>query len=159
MKIFINSNNEIKAINKTTDINLIEVEVDREKVFENMSDFMILHYKYIATENGYMIEPYIDPFKLLELDYKNKIEEHQEKVACLQAENNKLKEIYKQQSEDLAISMLAITEMYESSSVAESISIKKVPAYIQTVYQKLYELNIKEIEEIPFEVGINLKAK
>ena len=40
MKIYINSNYEIKAINSTTDETLTEIEVDRESVFGNMSDFI-----------------------------------------------------------------------------------------------------------------------
>ena len=43
MKIYINSDYEIKAINSTNDETLKEIEVDRELVFETMSDFMILN--------------------------------------------------------------------------------------------------------------------
>jgi hypothetical protein len=44
MKIYINGKHEIKAINSTTDTSLIEIEVDREEVFGDKSDFMILNY-------------------------------------------------------------------------------------------------------------------
>lgn len=55
------------------------------------------------------------------------------------------------------INMLAITEMYELNSLERTV--KEVPAHIQATYQKLYELGLKEISEMPFEVRINLKAK
>ena len=54
MKIYINSDYEIKAINSTNDETLKEIEVDRELVFETMSDFMILNYCYKQDENGYL---------------------------------------------------------------------------------------------------------
>lgn len=62
-----------------------------------------------------------------------------------------------QQNENILINMLAITEMYELNSLERTI--KEVPAHIQATYQKLYELELKEISEMPFEVRINLKAK
>ena len=64
--------------------------------------------------------------------------------------------------------MLATTEMYEINrsfnistleSGSEVKTIKKAPNYIQCTYQRLYELGIKKLEEIPFEIRINLKAK
>ena len=64
--------------------------------------------------------------------------------------------------------MLATTEMYEINrslnistleSDSEVKTIKKAPTYIQCTYQRLYELGIKKLEEIPFEIRINLKAK
>ena len=79
-------------------------------------------------------------------------------------EIEKLKAEQKQQNEDILMNMLATTEMYELNK-AYSISTlgvktdKKVPTYIQATYQKLYELGVKDINEIPFEVRINLKAK
>ena len=52
MKIYVNAKHEIKAINSTTNTSLIEIEVDREKVFGDKSDFMILNYCYKQDENG-----------------------------------------------------------------------------------------------------------
>ena len=164
MKIYINSKYEIKAINSTTDTSLIEIEVDKEEVFGDMTDFMILNYCYKQDYNGYSIYPASNYSKLVEEDYKMKIDESQKKISILEAENEKLKAEQKQQNEDILMNMLATTEMYELNK-AYSISTlgvktdKKVPTYIQATYQKLYELGVKDINEIPFEVRINLKAK
>ena len=164
MKIYINENYEIKAINSTDDELLEEIEVNREEVFGDKSDFMILNYCYKQDENGYSIYPASDYSKLVEEDYKIKIDESQKKISILEAENEKLKAEQKQQNEDILMNMLATTEMYELNK-AYSISTlgvktdKKVPTYIQATYQKLYELGVKDINEIPFEVRINLKAK
>lgn len=164
MKIYINENYEIKAIDFTDDTSLAEIEVNREEVFGDMTDFMILNYCYKQDENGYSIYPASNYSKLVEEDYKIKIDESQKKVSILEAENEKLKAEQKQQNEDILMNMLATTEMYELNK-AYSISTlgvktdKKVPTYIQATYQKLYELGVKDINEIPFEVRINLKAK
>ena len=164
MKIYINENHEIKAINSTNDDSLTEIEIDKNLAFGNMSDFMILNYCYKQDENGYSIYPASDYSKLVEEDYKIKIDESQKKISILEAENEKLKAEQKQQNEDILMNMLATTEMYELNK-AYSISTlgvktdKKVPTYIQATYQKLYELGVKDINEIPFEVRINLKAK
>ena len=83
-------------------------------------------------------------------------------------EIEKIKIEQEQQNKDILINMLATTEMYEINrsfniSILESDSevktIKKAPNYIQCTYQRLYELGIKKLEEIPFEIRINLKAK
>lgn len=157
MKIFINKNYEIKAINSCEDTSLIEIEVDRNEVFSDMSDFMILNYCYKQDENGYSIYPASDYSKLVEEDYKIKIDESQKKISILERENENIKIKQKQQTEDILINMLATTEIYELDS--EMKTIKNVPVYIQATYQKLYELGLKEISEMPFEVRINLKAK
>ena len=60
MLIGINERNEIKQINVITDETLTQIEVDREMVFGNMSDFMILNYKYTPYEYGYSITPALD---------------------------------------------------------------------------------------------------
>lgn len=164
MKIYINENYEIKAINSTDDASLIEIEIDREDVFGDKSDFMILNYCYKQDENGYSIYPASDYSKLVEEDYKIKIDESQKKISILEAENEKLKAEQKQQNEDILMNMLATTEMYELNKTYSISTLgvktdKKVPTYIQATYQKLYELGVKDINEIPFEVRINLKAK
>lgn len=83
-------------------------------------------------------------------------------------EIEKIKAEQEQQNKDILMNMLATTEMYEINrtfniSTLESDSdvktIKKTPNYIQCTYQRLYELGIKKLEEIPFEIRINLKAK
>lgn len=168
MKIFINEKYEIKAINSCEDTTLIEIEVDRNEVFSDMSDFMILNYCYKQDENGYSIYPASNYSKLVEQDYRLKVDESQKKISILEDENEKLKVEQKQQNKDILINMLATTEMYEINrsfniSTLESDSdvktIKKAPTYIQCTYQRLYELGIKKLEEIPFEIRINLKAK
>lgn len=60
MLIGINERNEIKQINVITDETLTQIEVDREMVFGDMSDFMILNYKYTPYEYGYSITPAFD---------------------------------------------------------------------------------------------------
>ena len=167
MKIFINSNYEVKAINSTEDITLKEVEIDRFEAFGDMSDFMILNYCYKQDENGYSIYPASDYSKLVEEDYKIKIDESQKKISILQEENKNLKTEQEQQNKDILINMLATAEMYEINrslnistleSDSEVKTIKKAPTHIQSTYQRLYELGIKKLEEIPFEIRINLKA-
>ena len=92
MKIYINENYEIKAINSTDDELLEEIEVNRADVFGDKSDFMILNYCYKQDENGYSIYPASDYSKLVEEDYKIKIDETQKKVSILEAENEALKQ-------------------------------------------------------------------
>ena len=87
MKIYINSNCEIKAINSTTDEALTEIEVDRELVFGNMSDFMILNYCYKPSDNGYSVYPSKD-YSMLELLDSQLVN----KISILEAENETLKQ-------------------------------------------------------------------
>ena len=168
MKIYINENYEIKAINSTDDELLEEIEVDREEVFGDKSDFMILNYCYKQDENGYSIYPSRNYSDIVEEDYRLKIDESRKKISILETENEKLKTEQEQQNKDILINMLATTEMYEINrsfnistleSDSEVKTIKKAPNYIQCTYQRLYELGIKKLEEIPFEIRINLKAK
>ena len=87
MKIYINSNYEIKSINQSEDNSLIEIEIDREKVFGDKSDFMILNYCYKPSENGYSVYPAIDynTIKMLDTQIANKI-------SILESENKELRE-------------------------------------------------------------------
>ena len=104
MKIYINSNHEIKAIDSTEDNSLIEIEVDREEVFRDMTDFMILNYCYKEDEYGYSIYPASDYSKLVEEDYKIKVDESQKKISILEAENKTLKQ-------ELSITQDAVNEL------------------------------------------------
>ena len=104
MKIYINENYEIKAIDFTDDTSLIEIEVNREEVFGDMTDFMILNYCYKQDENGYSIYPASDYSKLVEEDYKIKIDESQKKISILEAENKTLKQ-------ELSITQDAVNEL------------------------------------------------
>ena len=104
MKIYINSKYEIKAINSTTDTSLIEIEVDKEEVFGDMTDFMILNYCYKQDYNGYSIYPASNYSKLVEEDYKIKIDETRKKVSILETENENLKQ-------ELSLTQDAINEV------------------------------------------------
>ena len=87
MKIYISSNYEIKAINQSEDNSLIEIEIDRDLVFGDKSDFMILNYCYKPNEDGYSIYPAFDysTIKMLDTQIANK-------VSILECENKALKE-------------------------------------------------------------------
>ena len=87
MKIFINENYEIKSINQADDTSLTEIEIDREEVFGNKSDFIIFNYCYKPNEDGYSIYPAMDysVLKLLDTQIANKI-------SILEQENQALKE-------------------------------------------------------------------
>ena len=108
MKIYINENHEIKAINSTDNELLEEIEVNRNDVFGDKSDFMILNYCYKQDENGYSIYPASDYSKLVEEDYKIKIDETQKKVSILEAENKILKQ-------ELSITQDAVNELIFNS--------------------------------------------
>ena len=108
MKIYINENYEIKAINSTDDELLEEIEVNRNDVFGDKSDFMILNYCYKQDENGYSIYPASDYSKLVEEDYKIKIDESRKKISILEAENKALKQ-------ELSITQDAINELIFNS--------------------------------------------
>ena len=108
MKIYINENYEIKAINSTDDELLEEIEINREEVFGDKSDFMVLNYCYKQDENGYSIYPASDYSKLVEEDYKIKIDETQKKVSILEAENETLKQ-------ELSITQDAVNELIFNS--------------------------------------------
>ena len=108
MKIYINENYEIKAINSTDDELLEEIEVNRNDVFGDKSDFMILNYCYKQDENGYSIYPSRNYSKLVEEDYKIKIDESRKKISILEAENKALKQ-------ELSITQDAINELIFNS--------------------------------------------
>ena len=104
MKIYINKKHEIKAINSTDDTSLIEIEINREEVFGDKSDFMILNYCYKQDETGYSIYPASNYSKLVEEDYKIKIDETRKKVSILETENENLKQ-------ELSLTQDAVNEM------------------------------------------------
>ena len=87
MKIYINSNYEIKAIDSTADETLTMYEVDRDLVFGNKSDFMILNYCYKPSENGYSLYPARD-YSILEL-LDSQIAN---KISILEQNNQELRE-------------------------------------------------------------------
>lgn len=98
MKIYINSNYEIKAINKCKDNSLQEVEIDRVEIFGDKSDFMILNYCYKPSENGYSVYPAID-YNILKLLDTQIIS----KLSLLEEENKSLKQ-------ELSLTQTALNE-------------------------------------------------
>ena len=108
MKIYINENYEIKAINSTDDELLEEIEINREEVFGDKSDFMILNYCYKQDENGYSIYPSRNYLDIVEEDYRLKVDESQKKISILEAENETLKQ-------ELSITQDAVNELIFNS--------------------------------------------
>ena len=108
MKIFIDDKYKIKAINSTNDTSLIEIKVNREEVFGDMTDFMILNYCYKQDENGYSIYPARNYSDILEEDYRLKVDESQKKISILEAENKTLKQ-------ELSITQDAVNELIFNS--------------------------------------------
>lgn len=78
MKIYTNFRHEIKAINYSDDENLTEIEVDRESVFGNYSDFRILNYCY----NYGAIYPAIDIREIDRFDFEYKISDLEAAIKC-----------------------------------------------------------------------------
>lgn len=147
-KIYINKDNEIKAINSTDDTSLIEIEVNREEVFGDKSDFMILNYCYKQDENGYSIYPASDYSKLVEEDYRIKVDESQKKISILEAENV-------QRDEEALVGMLALVELFEIViSVIpyqiDSLKNTEIVSNISKTYKILIDKKIKKIEDIPY---------
>jgi hypothetical protein len=145
MKIYINKNYGIKAINSTTDTSLIEIEVDREKVFGDKSDFMILNYCYKEDENGYSIYPASNYSKLVEEDYRIKTDESRTKIFKLEDEQV-------QQNNEILVNMLANTEMFEMilgmMPVEINLNSKGVNPMVE-VYATLIIKGVKSIENVP----------
>ena len=102
MKIYINSNYEIKAINQSEDNTLTMYEIDRAEIFGNKSDFMILNYCYKPSENGYSVYPAKD-YSTLELLDKNIVS----KITSLEEENQALREELTQ----IQISIASLTSL------------------------------------------------
>ena len=151
MKIYINSNYEIKAINSTTDETLKEIEIDRELTFGTMSDFMILNYCYKPSEFGYSVYPAKD-YSTLELLDNNIVN----KISILEAENEKLKVEQEQQNEEILVNMLANTEMFEMllsmmpMTLSEDKNTKNNGGNSMIeVYCTLIIKNVKTIEDVP----------
>ena len=145
MKIYVNAKHEIKAINSTTNTSLIEIEVDREKVFGDKSDFMILNYCYKQDENGYSIYPASNYSKLLDEDYRIKTDESRAKIFKLEDEQV-------QQNNEILVNMLANTEIFEMIlgmiPVEINLNSKGVNPMVE-VYATLIIKGIKSIEDVP----------
>lgn len=163
MKIYINSNYEIKAINSTDDLTLTEIEIDREEVFCNMSDFMILNYCYKPSDNGYSIYPSKD-YSMLELLDSQLVN----KISILEAENEKLKVEQEQQNEEILVNMLANTEMFEMilGMMPMTLSIEDKNTKnnggsrgICDIYASLIEKGVKTINDVPVQIVEQVKNK
>ena len=155
MKIYINENYEIKAINSTDDELLEEIEVNRNDVFGDKSDFMILNYCYKQDENGYSIYPSRNYSDIVEEDYRLKINESRKKISILEGENEKLKLEQEQQNEEILVNMLANTEMFEMllGMIPMTLSKDKTKnnggnSMIE-VYVTLIIKGVKTIEDVP----------
>lgn len=145
MKIYINSNYEIKEINSTDDTSLVEIEVNREEVFGDMTDFMILNYCYKEDEYGCSIYPASNYSKLVEEDYKIKTDESRTKIF-------KLEEEQVQQNNEILVNMLANTEMFEMilgmMPTETSLNSKGVNPMVE-VYTTLIIKGIKSVDDVP----------
>lgn len=97
MKIYIDNEHNIRQINTTNDDTLTEIEVDREHTFSDMSDYLILNYKYIPTEDGYSLIPSKNLEELLVQDYRNKVDEQTDKISILEKKVAGLKAINNEQ--------------------------------------------------------------
>ena len=150
MKIYINFKNEIKAIHSTDDTSLTEIEIDREKVFGDMTDFMILNYCYKKDEYGYSIYPSSDYSKLLEQDYKIKVDETRAKIFNLE-EGQII------QNEEILVNMMANTEMFEIILSMMPISIERNSKNnggnsMIEVYCTLIIKGVKGVEDVPLSI-------
>ena len=151
MKIYINSNYEIKAINQSKDTSLNEIDIDRELVFGDKSDFMILNYCYKPSENGYSIYPAKD-YSMLEM-----LDNTENKISILEAENEKLKVEQEQQNEEILVNMLANTEMFEmilgmmpmTLSIEDKNTKNNGGSNMVEVYVTLIIKGVKTIEDVP----------
>ena len=145
MKIYINSNFEIKAINSTNDTSLIEIEVNRDEVFGDKSDFMILNYWYEQDKYGYSIYPARNYNDILEEDYKIKIDEARKKISVLEDE-----QII--QNEEILVNMLANIEMFEMilnmMPTEANLNSKGVSPMVE-VYVTLIIKGVKSIDDVP----------
>ena len=148
MKIYINKIYEVKAINSTDDTSLIEIEIDREKVFGDMSDFMILNYCYKQDENGYSIYPSSNYTEVVEQDYRIKVDKFKAKIFNLE-------EGQMQQDSEILINMMANTEMFEillgmmpSQINSNSLNSKGVNPMVE-VYVTLIIKGVKTVDDAP----------
>ena len=158
MKIFINKNYEIKAIDFTEDISLIEIDIDREKVFGDMEDSEILNYCYKQNDNGYSIYHNLTKYsETVDEYYRLKVDEAWKKVSILEAENEKLKVEQEQQNEEILVNMLANTEMFEmilgmmpmTLSIEDKNTKNNGGNSMIEVYCTLIIKGVKTIEDVP----------
>ena len=76
MKIYTNEKNEIVAINSTDDPTLKEIKINRDFLFEDKTDFMVLNYCCIQKNEGeFIIYPKSDYIELCKQEYSYKLEE------------------------------------------------------------------------------------
>ena len=145
MKIYVNQEYEIKAINSSADKSLIETEVDREVVFGDMSDFMILNYCYKQDENGYSIYPSSNYTEVVEQDYRIKVDESKAKIFDLE-------EGQIQQDSEILINMMANIEMFEMilGMMPSQINLNsKGGNPMVEVYVTLILKGVKNVEDAP----------
>lgn len=127
-----------------------------EELIEEYNDLCVFNVIYGTNKN-------IVIFKKKEASEASYLEN---KILDLKVENEKMTTKIDELSEFVINNMLAIADMYEinrnyylslnEASLKEKCN--RVPTHIQSVYQKLYKLGLKALNEIPFEVRMNLKA-
>ena len=153
MKIFVNKQHQIKAINSIGDSErqliegglLREIDVDRQLVFNDMSDYMILSYCYREDEFGYSVYPAYNYDSILTRDNYLKIGEATEKISLLTQEN----EIQEGVIASLTYELM-IMQVNEKTSINKS-TIGISPKYnmIKKWYEKGYwtkEMVLKALE-------------
>lgn len=100
MKIYVNYKHEIKDLYETTDTSLIEYTVDRDRVFGDFSDLVILSYCYKELDcNEFLIYQYKNVSELINLENK---------ISILEKENKLLKQ-------ELSITQDAVNELIFNS--------------------------------------------
>ena len=153
MKIFVNKKNQIKAINSISDSEqqliedglLREIDVDRQLVFKDMSDYMILSYCYREDGDSYSVYPAYNYDSILARDNYLKIDGITEKISLLTQENETQEEVIANLTYELMI--MQVNEKTSINKLTVGIS----PKYnmIKKWYEKGYwtsEMVLKALE-------------
>lgn len=116
MKVYVNSNNEIKDVNFTKDASLTPIEVPDE-VFAGWSVAKICCHKLILNEGNYVgFTPYVD----------TKIIEHIDNLAKANEQN----------ASDVVDTQIAVAETYEKAVVTEG-SVTDIEMAIAELYEMI----------------------
>lgn len=156
MKIFVNKQHQIKAINSIGDSEkhliesglLREIDVDRQLVFKDMSDYMILSYCYREDEFDYSVYPAYNYDSILTRDNYLKISGITEKISLLTQENETQEEVIANLTYELMI--MQVMQVNEKTSINKS-TVGISPKYnmIKKWYGKGYwtsEMVLKALE-------------
>ena len=153
MKIFVNKQHQIKAINSISDsekqliesVLLREIDIDRQLVFNDMSDYMILSYCYREDEFGCSVYPAYNYDSILTRDNYLKIGEVTEKISLLIQENEIQEDVIANLTYELMIMQVNEKTLINKSTLGKS------PKYnmIKKWYEKGYwtsEMVLKALE-------------